>query len=223
MVVCRYVSMYTHIPEILTYLHTSVRCPIYLQSQPVCPDNSQQLRQRTPYNAGRKDSAKRPRANQEIRTPTVLLISDAGKKVLPTAEALQLAQDQGLDLIEVAAVDPPVVKIGDLGQFIYKINKQERKAKAHSKQTEVKMLRFGFRTEKHDLDRLRDRAKEFLAEKHLVKFVVRLRGRENANKEYAEVKLKNLVAELSDVADLEQEVKKQGNMFACVVRPKKNS
>lgn len=115
---------------------------------------------------------------------------------------------------------PPVVKIGDLGHFLYQQSKKEKKQKAHSKQTEVKMLRFGFRTEKHDLERLADRAKEFFEERHLVKFAVRLRGREFTNKDYAVQKLKALVASLADISDIEQDVRQQGNQFIVVLKPK---
>jgi translation initiation factor IF-3 len=82
------------------------------------------------------------------------------------------------------------------------------------------MLRFGFRTEKHDLDRLVDRAKEFLAERHMVKFAVRLRGRELTNKDYAIQKLKGLMKDLAEHAEVEQEIKSQGNQFIAVMRPK---
>lgn len=84
------------------------------------------------------------------------------------------------------------------------------------------MLRFGFRTEKHDLDRIVERAREFLGERHMVKLVVRLRGREMTNKDYAKDKLKALVAELADVAEVEQDVKPQGNQFTVILRVKRS-
>ena len=137
-------------------------------------------------------------------------------------EALERAKEAGTDLIEVSPkAKPPVVKLGDLGRYLYQLQKKDRKQRAHTKQTEVKMLRLGFRTDRHDLDRLLDRAREFLGERHLVKFVIRLRGREMTNKEYAREKLRNLVAELEDVSDVEQELKPQGNQFSMIVRPKR--
>ena len=166
---------------------------------------------------------RRPRINEEITSPEVLLISEDGEaQKLSSSAALALAQEEELDLIEVSPkAKPPVVKIGDFGRYQYQAKKKEQKQKAHNKQTEVKTLRFGFRTERNDLDRLLDQAREFLAERHLVKFVVRLRGRENANKEYAKTKLQGVIEELLDVADIEQEVRPQGNQFTAVVRPKK--
>jgi translation initiation factor IF-3 len=167
---------------------------------------------------------KRPRINEQIITPQVLLVGDDGtSEVMAPAQALERARAMELDLIEVSPkAQPPVVKIGDIGHFMYQQQKKDKKQKAHSKQTEVKMLRFGFRTEKHDLDRIVERAREFLAERHLVKFVVRLRGRELTNKQYAVQKLKHLMADLKDDAEVEQEVRPQGNQFIAIVRPKRN-
>ena len=153
----------------------------------------------------------------------MLLIADGGAaERLPIAVAIERARAQEQDLIEVAAkADPPVVKIGDVGHYMYQQQKKEKKQKAHSKQTEVKMLRFGFRTEQHDLDRLMDRAKEFFAERHLVKFAVRLRGREFTNKTYAADKLRKIITDLADCSEVEQDVKLTGNQFIAVLRPKR--
>ena len=152
----------------------------------------------------------------------MLVGEDGAAEVLSVAAALERARVEELDLIEVSPkAVPPVVKIGEFGHYLYQLQKKEKKQRSHSKQTEVKMLRFGFRTDKHDLDRLRDRAKEFLAERHLVKFAVRLRGREMANKEYATTKLKTIVSDLQDVSEVEQEMKRQGDSFIVILRPKR--
>lgn len=166
---------------------------------------------------------RRPRINEQIRVAEVLLVADDGAaERISTEQALVRAKEAELDLIEVSPkAVPPVVKIADFGHYLYQLQKKEKKQRSHSKQTETKMLRFGFRTEKHDLERLLDRAREFLAERHMVKFSVRLRGRELTNKQYAVEKLKRLMADLADVADIEQDVRAQGNQFISVVRPKK--
>ncbi|MBM3227568.1 translation initiation factor IF-3 [Candidatus Peribacteria bacterium] len=166
--------------------------------------------------------ARRPRTNEQIATAEVLLVTDEGSRKVSLAEAIAQAREAELDLIEIAGkVNPPVVKIGDIGQYLYQQQKKERKQKSGSKQTEVKMLRFGFRTDQHDLDRLVDRAKEFLTERHLVKFVVRLRGRELGNKSFAVDKLKGVVAALQEDAEVEQEMRMQGNNFVVVLRARK--
>lgn len=154
----------------------------------------------------------------------MLLVDEEESETLSIEEALARAREQEMDLIEISPkAKPPVVKITDFGRYMYQQKKKEQKQKAHNKQTEVKMLRFSFRTEKGDLDRIVDRAREFLDERHLVKLVVRLRGREMTNKDYAKQKLSGLVEQLSDVADVEQEVKPQGNMFSVIVRPKRGN
>lgn len=152
-----------------------------------------------------------------------MLVDDAGvTKVMDTKEAIAMARAQEMDLIEVSPkAVPPVVKIGEFGHFLYQLQKKERKQRTHSKQVEVKMLRFGFRTDKHDLERLADRAKEFFEERHLVKFTLRMRGRELANKDYAMEKIKGVVDSLLDVAEVEQEVKRQGDQFIAILRPKR--
>jgi translation initiation factor IF-3 len=141
---------------------------------------------------------------------------------LPVAEALRRAQEQGFDLIEVSPkAVPPVVKIGDFGSYLYRLKKKEKQQKSHSKQTEVKAIRFGFRTEIGDLDRLADRAREFLGERNMVKVSVTLRGRELSNQQFAVEKLKKFVEGLVDSAEVDQAIKKQGNQYIVILRPKK--
>jgi len=153
----------------------------------------------------------------------VLLVSaDGVTETVTSADALARARSQELDLIEISPkANPPVVKMGDVGHYLYQAQKKEKKQRSHSKQSEVKMLRFGFRTDRHDLERLLLRAREFFAEKHSVKFVVRMRGRELSNKEYASQKLRSAIAGLQDIADIEQEIKLQGNQFIVVLRPRR--
>jgi translation initiation factor IF-3 len=180
------------------------------------------MQKRRQYIGSHSRDAKRPRINEEISSPEVLLVTDGVTERVTIAEALKRAKEVEYDLIEIAAkANPPVVKIGDIGQYLYQQQKKERKQKSGSKQTEVKMLRFGFRTDQHDLDRLIERSKEFLAERHLVKFVVRLRGRELSNKSFAGDKLKGVIAALQDVAEVEMDMRMQGNSFVVVLRAKK--
>lgn len=181
------------------------------------------LRQRARQQYVKRPQEKRPRTNEQITAPDVLLVADDGvAERLPVAEAIARARVEEKDLIEVSPkANPPVVKIGEIGHYLYQLQKKERKQRSHSKQVEVKTLRFGFRTESHDLGRIADRAREFFTERHLVKLSVRLRGRELSNKDYAIEKLKGLMASLSDVSDVEQEVKRQGDSFIAILRPKR--
>lgn len=163
--------------------------------------------------------------NEQIRATEILLISDDGEpKKMATADALALAREEGLDLIEVSPkAQPPVVKIGDYGSYLYKMKKKEKQQKAHSKHTEVKAIRFGFRTDTGDLDRQAERSREFLSERHMVKVTIVMRGRELTNKEYGIQKLNKFVESLSDAAEVDQPIKRQGNHFMVILRPKKQT
>jgi translation initiation factor IF-3 len=116
---------------------------------------------------------------------------------------------------------PPVVKIGDFGSYLYRLKKKDKQQKSHSKHTEVKVIRFGYRTDTGDLDRQASRTREFLAERHMVKVTIVLRGRELSNKEYGITKLKKFVDGLADASEVDQPVKRQGNHFIVILRPKK--
>ncbi len=165
----------------------------------------------------------KPRFNEQIRALEVLLVADDGvAEKLPIAAALARAQEQGFDLIEVSPkAVPPVVKIGDFGSYLYRLKKKEKQQKSHSKQTEVKVVRFGFRTDTGDLDRLADRSREFLGERNMVKVSVALRGRELSNQQFAVEKMKKFIAGLEDAAEVDQPIKKQGNQYIVILRPKK--
>lgn len=159
--------------------------------------------------------------NEKIRASEVRLVSQDHQEVVLIAEALRRAKEAGLDLIEVAPeAHPPVCKILNAGSYLYQLKKKE-KQKGKGKHTEVKMIRFGFRTDKHDLERQATRVREFLAERHLVKIAILMRGRELANQQYARDKLQKFVEGLLDGANVEQELRRQGNCFMVIVKAKK--
>ncbi len=181
------------------------------------------MRQRHKFQRPVRQIERRPRTNEQILVPEVMLVAEDGTtRTIQTKAAIEEARALGVDLIEVSPkAQPPVVKFGEIGHYLYQLQKKERKQRSHSKQVEVKMLRLGYRTEKHDIDRLIDRAKEFFGERHLVKFGMRLRGRELANKEYGIAKLKGIIEALKEVSELEQEVRRQGDQFTIILRPKR--
>jgi translation initiation factor IF-3 len=116
-----------------------------------------------------------------IRIREVRVIDDEGKQlgVMPTADALALAQERGLDLVEVAPTAvPPVCKILDYGQYKYEINKRERETKKKQKSQTFKEIRFRVKIDRHDLETKTRRASEFLDEGDRVKVTVQFRGRE---------------------------------------------
>lgn len=165
---------------------------------------------------------RRPRINQEIRAREVLLVGEKGGEVLPTEQALTRAQAAELDLVEIVpTASPPVCKILDVGSYLYQMQKKQRKQRKSQKQSEVKVIRIGFRTDTHDLDRQATRGREFLAERHLVKVELIMRGREMTNQEYARQKLQKFVSGLLDAAEVEQAMRKQGNRYNVVLKPRK--
>lgn len=112
------------------------------------------------------------------------MIDEDGKNlgVMETAEALRLAQERGFDLIEIApTVRPPVCKIMDFGKFKYEREKGEREHGKKQKEVEIKGIRIGFTTGKHDLELRAKQAQKFLQEGDKVKIDMRLRGREKAH------------------------------------------
>ncbi len=179
------------------------------------------MRQR--YTPQRSFNFARPKVNEQIRAPEVLLVAEDGAaEKMTIADALARAKEQGFDLIEVSPkAQPPVVKLGEYGSYLYKLKKKEKLQKSHSKQTEVKAIRFGFRTDTGDLDRQAARSREFLGERHMVKVTIVMRGRELTNKEYGISKLNKFVQSLTDVAEIDQPIKRQGNHFMVILRPRK--
>lgn len=165
---------------------------------------------------------RRFRINEEIRVPEVMIVTETGKEVLPVAQAMERARAAGLDLVEVAPqAKPPVCKILDVGSYLYKLEKEERKQRRSQHHTEVKTIRIGFRTDTHDLDRQAERTREFLMERHLVKVDLVMRGREFTNQQFARDKLTRFIQTLLDVGEVEQTMKKQGDRYYVILKPKK--
>jgi len=142
------------------------------------------------------------------------------------SEALEIAREKELDLVEVSpAVQPPVCKIMDYGKYLYRLAKQERIHKAHQKKVELKGIRIGLKTEKHDLEFKAKRAEKFMEKGHKVKIDMFLRGREKANRDFARKKLESfiqIISELSEEKELitEQLIKRSPNGFNVIVKYK---
>jgi len=129
---------------------------------------------------------KKPRVNSEIRIPEVRLIDENGKQlgVLSNSKALKIAQEKGLDLVEVSPNSkPPVCRIINFDKYRYRLAKKEKKQKSHTKQSQVKGIRIGSRTGPHDLEFKKSRALKFLKEGNKIRIDLILKGRERYNKE----------------------------------------
>lgn len=123
------------------------------------------------------------RINNQIRIPEVSVIDDVGKNLgtMRTLDALRLAQDRELDLVEVGPnASPPIARIMDYGKYIYRKEKQEKKSTTKQKDQERKTVRVGFKTGVHDLQFKAKQIGEFLKNGHPVKIELTLRGREKA-------------------------------------------
>ncbi len=162
------------------------------------------------------------RTNRQIRVPQVRLVGSDGSQigVVSTDDALRRAQDEGLDLVEIApTAKPPVCRILDYGKFRFAKQKKEAEAKRHQHITQVKELRIRPGTDSHDLARQMDRAREFFAEGQRVKFTLRFRGREMAHMDLGRGKLLAIAEKLSDTGWVETEPRTEGRMMHLVMAP----
>ncbi|MDO8593115.1 MAG: translation initiation factor IF-3 [bacterium] len=167
---------------------------------------------------------KRFRVNQQIRVPEVFLIDDSGQSVgvMPTAKALALALEAGMDVVEVnPKANPPVVKIIDYGQFKYKKEKEAQKQKVKQKKVEIKGIRLSVRISQHDFDFRLDQARKFLGRGDKLKLELILKGRERQHPDKAEETMKKFYHLLKETpglnVEIEQGLTKQGGRFNVIV------
>lgn len=150
----------------------------------------------------------------------VRAIDSQGKNLgdIPLEEALYLAKSQELDVIEIApTANPPVVKIADFGRFKYEIEKKERERHGKQKETEVKMLRIGFKTGRHDLELRASQATEFIQKGNKVRIDMMLRGREKALRDFAKRRFQEFLALIPGHA-LDQDVKSTPQGFTVILK-----
>ena len=162
------------------------------------------------------------RINRQIRVPQVRLIGVKGEQlgVVGTEEAIRMAQEAEVDLVEVApAAQPPGCRLLDYGKFRY--SKQTKDAEAKKKQhvTQLKELRVRPGTDDHDLERQLKKAHEFLSDGQRVKFTLRFRGREMAHQQLGREKLLRVADQLSDVGWIELEPRTEGRVMNLVLAP----
>ncbi|MBN1848318.1 MAG: translation initiation factor IF-3 [Deltaproteobacteria bacterium] len=163
------------------------------------------------------------RVNEEIRSERVRLISEDGTQlgIMSVREALNIAMDKGLDLVEVASnVDPSVCRIMDYGKFKYQASKKEQEGRKKGKSFQIKEIKFRPHTDDHDLEYKIRNLRKFLVKKSRVKLTVMFRGRELAYKD-AGLELLNKIAEdLTDVGSVDQMPKQEGRNLTMVMAPK---
>ena len=168
---------------------------------------------------------KKFKINDQIKSPTVRLIdADAEQRgIMGTEKARQLAKASELDLVEVSPnAHPPVCRIMDYGKHMYKQKKIDQNHRKMQKQTEVKGIRVSLRTGTHDLETKAKQAQKFFKDRNLVKVSLVFRGREIIHGDIGREKLVQFQEMLSDVADVDTPIKKQGNNLMMILAPKKN-
>jgi translation initiation factor IF-3 len=141
---------------------------------------------------------------------------------MDTVAALDLARQRGFDLVEVSPnARPPVCKILDFGAFIFRQEKQERKARAGQKKVDIKGIRLTFRIGQHDKETRHHQALKFLDEGHKVMLEMRLRGRENAFSQLAQKHMQEFIALFGNQIVTEQPVSRLGNRLTAIIGKKK--
>lgn len=142
--------------------------------------------------------------------------------VLPTAQAVQMARDRGLDLVEIAPnADPPVCKITDYGKFLYEEHKKDHEAKRHQKQIQIKEIKFRPKISVHDYDFKMKHVKRFLGEGNKVKITVMLRGREKQKPELGQQVLDRVLGDVKDMATMDGSARKMDWAVSALLVPTK--
>ncbi|MDR0378109.1 MAG: translation initiation factor IF-3 [Spirochaetaceae bacterium] len=162
------------------------------------------------------------RINEQIRVREVRLIRDDGEqRIMATVEALALAREQGLDLVEVAPhAVPPVVKIMNYGKYKFENEKKVRDSKKKQKLLKLKEIRMQPKIDEHDIDFKSKHVREFLAEGNKVKVTVRFRGRELAHTELGLDVLKDVLRRIEGDYVMDKAPAMEGRFMSMVLSPK---
>ena len=161
--------------------------------------------------------------NWGIRAPEVRVITADGKQagILPLKEAMKLAEEQGLDLVEVAAnATPPVCRIMNYGKYKYQQSKRTQEARKHQTVIRIKEVKVRPRTEEHDFQFKLRHVKRFLDEGNKVKISILFRGREIAHPEFGKELLNRFIEGVKDVVVIEQSPRLEGRNMVMILAPK---
>jgi len=161
--------------------------------------------------------------NERIRAREVRVIDDEGKQigVLPPHQALKLAREKGLDLVEISPTAvPPVCKIMDYGKYLYQLNKKLHEQRKHQKSIHLKEVKFRPRTDEHDYQFKKNHVLRFLEEGDKVRLVVMFRGREIEHSQLGRRKMERLIKEVAHVGAPEIFPSMEGRMLVAILAPK---
>jgi translation initiation factor IF-3 len=160
--------------------------------------------------------------NEKIRVREVRLIDDSGKQlgVVATVEALRMAREQELDLVEVSPkTNPPVCKIMDYGKFKYQLAKKAHEAKKKQTVIQIKEMKLGLKIEEHDLTFKIKHIKEFLGDGCKVKVIVMFKGREVLHIDMGEKLAQKIIESVKDAGTLEQKLRFDGRNIVMIFAP----
>jgi len=164
------------------------------------------------------------RINERIRVPEVRLIDEDGQQVgiMRTQDALRLAQEKDLDLVEVAAdAKPPVCRILDYSKYKYEQAQKAKSARKHQQQINVREIKFRPKIAQHDYDTKKGHVERFLKSRDKVKVTIMFRGREMAHPERGEMILNRLAEDLGELAVVEQRPQQDGRNMTMMLAPGK--
>lgn len=171
-----------------------------------------------------KQQEKRYRINERIFASQLRVLDAEGKQVgvLSKQEALQLARDQELDLVEIAPqAQPPVAKIIDYNKFLYQQSKKKQEEKKKAKTSETKEIRLGPFMSDNDLQVMIRRGREFLEDGDKVRLVVRFRGRQITRSDFGRQVILKVVTALDDISKVDKEPKFEGRQMVSLLSPEK--
>ena len=170
----------------------------------------------------RRTRPRGPKANDRIRSPQVQVISSDGKNLgtLDTQEAIKIAQQEGLDLIEISPnANPPVCKIIDIGKHKYDLQKKANKAKKKQKIVNLKEIKLRPVTEIHDYNFKIKNAQKFLEKGDKVKFTVKFRGREMQHTHLGNKLMERIINDTVQLGKVELRPKLEGRQMTMIVQP----
>ena len=166
----------------------------------------------------------RIRINDRIRAREIRVIDEEGGQlgVMQPFEAVKLARERGLDLVEISpTADPPVCKITDYGKYLYQENKKKHEQRRHQKTSQLKEVKFRPATAEHDYQVRKNQIIRFLGEGHKVKAMIFHRGREMTHQEVGRAKMARLLKEIGDHAQVEFGPRMEANILLALLAPKK--
>ncbi len=172
-----------------------------------------------------KRSNIRARVNHRIRAPEIRVIAEDGEQlgVMRPDEALKIAEERGLDLVEVApTARPPVCRVMDYGKYLYQQSKKAQEAKKHQKTIQVKEVKFRPKIDQHDYEFKKNHVIRFLKDENKVKATVMFRGREVTHAEIGREILDRLRQEVEELAQVERPPKLEGYNMTMILSPRKS-